>query len=155
MLSYMVNTWNSGRHPSFDYKLTTIITFGLFLQTLQIFLWLAGKIENTKIEFSLKLIPGALTSFLIWICLKQHTIFCILAAFVSLINYEILYFYILKRLPRCFTLGEACIVVQGFIIFSLNAFLQLPKNCWADEVTMLSDTIKINTILQVCNLIQK
>lgn len=70
-MAYMINTWKHTTSAHFEYKLSTIISFGLFLQSIEIFLKLANNRINNLLNISTKLLPGGLCSFLVWICLKQ------------------------------------------------------------------------------------
>lgn len=42
-----------------------------------------------------------------------------------MLGYETVFFYTLKSLPNSFTLGEASVVVQGFILLMFNTILFL------------------------------
>lgn len=149
-LSYMTNTWKHKTFVQFQGKVSTIIAFGLFLQTLVVLSQLRTN-SASKSKFLLSL-PAAFTSFLIWICLNQglyaltsttppsplyqlsirSTHFLFVAAVFSLfcgtsalLFYGWLYVYLLRVLPQSFTFGEASVVAQGFVLFLLNVGLRL------------------------------
>lgn len=68
----MTNVWKHKPAVEFQYKISTIIAFGLFLQSLFIFYRLAStKKFKASIRFLISVLPSAVTSFFIWICLKQ------------------------------------------------------------------------------------
>lgn len=147
-LSYMINTFNKGNVVHFDYKLTTIHAFGLLLQTVEIYFKLATDTRNVPLNILFKVMPGLFTSFLVWICLKQDIVFSILSGMSVLMLYNSLYFNVIRKLPKSFTLGEAAIVLQGTTLFLFNCFLQLPIYLQSPPTTNMS---KIHTIIQVIN----
>lgn len=58
--------------------------------------------------------------------------------------YHFSFSYILKQLPYSFTLGEASIIAQGFVLFVCNAYFRfvdyanhLPKGNMAQMTTIL------------------
>ncbi|KAJ6634691.1 Dolichol kinase, partial [Pseudolycoriella hygida] len=124
-LAYITNTWKHKSFVQFQGNVSTIVVFGLFLQTLAVFSEKrTNKSKRSKSKILLSL-PAAFTSFLIWICLNQGIIFSISCGTSTLLLYGWFYVYILEKLPHCFTFGEASIVAQGFVIFLLNAVLRL------------------------------
>lgn len=142
--AYSISVFRNQKSIELDFKLTTIISFGLFLQSLEIFLKLAC--ERIHLIFSLifKFIPGLISATLIWFYLKQDADFCLIHGIGVTLIYNFIYIYVLKTLPRSFTLGEASVVVQGFILFLYNCFLQLPF--MNNSETTEKD---LNTVLQV------
>lgn len=109
-----------------DYEITTVISLGLFLQTLEIALFLSFDGFNTLEKVLGKLVPGTMSFMLLRIILEQDLVFSIITGFCVPLLYNVLYIYILKAMPRSFTLGEGSIVVQAFVIFLYNCFLKLP-----------------------------
>lgn len=147
-LTYMINTAKLNKQVDFDFKITTIISFGLMLQSTEIYCKLACE-RNSKILNALtKLLPGAFTSFLVWICLLQEVPFSMICGFGSCLLYDLLYVYLMKALPRSFTLGEAAVVTQGIVIFLFNAFLQLPSY-WIGEEILEKEMDKMKPVLQI------
>ncbi|CAO1382517.1 unnamed protein product [Diamesa hyperborea] len=128
-----------------DYEITTVITFGLFLQTLEISLFLSFDGFNKLEKFLGKLVPGAMSFMLLTIILEQNLIFSIITGFFIPLIYNVIYVYILKVMPRSFTLGEGSIVVQAFVIFLYNCFLKLP---FLDDF-FKSEFADVTVILQV------
>lgn len=47
--------------------------------------------------------------------------FSITTGYCTLLGYELIFFYVLRALPKSFTIGEASILVQGFILLMFNA----------------------------------
>lgn len=86
-----------------------------------------------------------------------------------MITYQALFLFILRRMPKSFTYGEASIVTQGFVIFLTNLYFKLitiaerateclkdtndtviySKNFWIQNHRHLSDMEQLTTILQV------
>lgn len=124
---YMISTAKLGKQVTFDYKITTIISFGLLVQTFAWYIRLLTEKMSIAFNVLVTLTPGLFTSFLVWICLKQTVFFSIICGIGSTLFYDFLYSYVLKRLPKSFTLGEGAIVMQGITLFVFNAFLQLPS----------------------------
>lgn len=142
--AYLISVFRNQNSIGLDYKLTTIMSFGLFLQSLEIFLKIACEKIHLILSIILKLIPGLMTALFIWINLKQDVDFCLIHGICVSLIFNFVYIYVLKTLPRSFTLGEAAVVVQGFILFLYNCFLQLPfiNNSETTERDL-------NTVLQV------
>lgn len=145
-MAYMINTWKHSKSAHFEYKLSTIISFGLFLQSIEIFLKLANNRINNLLNISTKLLPGGLCSFLVWICLKQDVVFSLVSGYLTCFIYNGIYIYLLKSLPKSFTLGESFVVVQGFVIFIFNSLIQLPHYWRHPPVTAMQN---MTVILQI------
>lgn len=94
----------------------------------------------------MKLIPAAFTAFLLHICLHQSIGFCAISSLSSTIVYNGLFFYVLKRLPKSFTYGEISIILQGFTLFLLNAFIRFIE---INDYKPVTDMERMSTILQV------
>lgn len=146
-----MNVWKHERALTFEYKLSAIVVFGLFLQTLEI--WAQSKkLIGRKMAFILfvKLIPAAITGSLLHVCLHQSIGFCAVSSLSSTIVYNGLFFYVLKRLPRSFTYGEVSIILQGFTLFLLNAFIRFIE---INDCKLATSMERMSTILQVrCRL---
>lgn len=147
-LCYMISTGKLGKQVGFDYKITTIISFGLLVQTVAIY----GKLVTEKSSFVFnvftKLLPGTFTSFLVWICLKQTVVFSTICGFGTTLLYDFLYFYVLIKFPKSFTLGEGAIVMQGVTLFLFNAFLQLPSHYMTNAI-LTTELSTMKPILQI------
>lgn len=128
-----------------DYEITTVISLGLFLQTLEIALFLSFDGFNNLEKVLGKLVPGTMSFLLLKIILEQDLVFCIITGFCVPLIYNALYIYILKAMPRSFTLGEGSIVVQALVIFLYNCFLKLP---FLDDF-FRSEFADVTVILQV------
>ena len=130
-LSFLFNVWKHKKLPSFDYKLNSIIAFGLLIETILIFIKLHTDSNNSRnrlINFVKNVIPFLVTSFLIWICLKQTVLFSVTSGFFTTVAFNLFYFYLLKLLPKSFTLGEAAITAQSFILFFYNSSISLTNS---------------------------
>jgi dolichol kinase len=116
----------------------------MFLQSLEVFFVLARNDIKISSKLALRMLPGLATTLLLFLVLRQEVIFsCITGLFVQL-TYRFTFFYAMKSLPFSFTLGEASIVTQGFIVFIYNCFLKLPFI--EDSKTLGED---LNIILQI------
>lgn len=143
-LCYIVDNYRYPQNSlSFDYKMTTIVAFGIFIQSIVIILnlWLSFRKYLNAIY---TLIPAGLTSFLIWICLKQEISVSCFWGTGSTVLYSLLYYKALKALPKSFTFGEASVIVQGFTLFLLNACLQIPSNV---QTPPAGDMAEMNAIM--------
>lgn len=139
----MSNTWKHKSFVQFQGKVSTIVAFGLFLQTLVLLSQLRTnkpKGSSNKLLYSL---PAAFTSFLIWICLNQAAVFSIISGSSALLIYGWLYAHMLKALPQSFTFGEASVVGQGFVLFLLNAALRLSGHSTYNAEHDIDDTTLI------------
>lgn len=67
----MTNTWKHKPLVQFQGKVSTIIAFGLFLQTLVVLSQIRTKKSKGSLSKILVSLPAIFTSFLIWICLNQ------------------------------------------------------------------------------------
>lgn len=129
VLSHSVNVWGRAKLPvDLAYKRSTILCFGLFLQTLAIFFSLRGR---TSARLATRLLyttcNTGFTAFLFWVCLKDNVSISLASATAGVVLYDLVYFRMLRQMPKCFTLGEASIICQGFVVFLYNAFLKVPR----------------------------
>lgn len=98
-------------------------------------------------------------------------IFSVLCGTISTMSYYALFLFVLRRMPKCFTYGEASVIVQGIVIFLANIYFELivivaiPPDCKKDGIEMctslshkssrirhsahLSEMEQLITILQV------
>lgn len=85
--------------------------------------------------------------------------------------YHALFSFVIRRMPKCFTYGEASIVVQGFVLFLVNLYFKLivilekttecmkteddmscimsSENSWIQNHVHNSEMEQLSTILQV------
>lgn len=96
------------------------------------------------IKVLLKIIPASMTSLLINQILQQDIAFSVITASMIMIIYYLTLMYIVKAMPKCFTFGEATIIIQGLVIFLLNCVLNLP---YIDEAKKTNE--QLNIILQL------
>lgn len=148
-LCYMISTAKLGKQVGFDYKITTIISFGLLLQTVAIYCKLFREKPSFLFNILTTSIPGIFTSFLVWICLKQTEVFSMICGIGTTLVYNFLYIYVLQKMPKSFTLGEGAVIVQGVTIFLFNAFLQLPSYYMKNEIVRTTELNTMKSILQI------
>lgn len=72
--------------------------------------------------------------------------FSLICGYLTCFIYNGIYIYILKSLPRSFTLGESFVVVQGFVIFIFNSLIQLPHYWKYPPITAMQN---MTVILQI------
>lgn len=85
-------------------------------------------------------------------------------------SYHTLFLFVLRRLPKSFSYGEASIVVQGFVIFLANLYLKLivilpiPTNCMENdneicslvshESSLVKHSVQFSEIEQLTTILQ-
>lgn len=89
---------------------------------------------------------------------------------ISTVSYHALFLFILRRMPKCFTYGEASVVVQGFVIFLANLYFKLivilaiPTDCTGDGSEICSlvshksswtqGAVQFSEMEQLCTILQ-
>lgn len=143
--AYFVNVLTR-ENLHFEYKLNGIVAFTLMLQAFEIFIKFGtGRIQK-RYNFSTKLIPGLIGTFLVRVLLKQHIQFCLISGFFPCFVFNGLYLLTLRKLPKSFTLGELGLVLQAYVIFLYNSFIQVPYYYNHPPYSVLS---QMTAILQV------
>lgn len=71
----------------------------------------------------------------------------LLICFIFIIIYKYLYMKIFELLPKSFTLGEACIVLQGLLLFIMNSIFNIPKFLIENPKMKL---MEMHAIMMVC-----
>lgn len=115
----------------------------MFLQSLESFFVLSRDETSISVQLVIKLIPGLVSSSVIWLVLRQEIVFSFVTGLLVMIIYRLSYVWLLKSLPFSFTFGEASIVAQGLVTFLYNCYLKLPL---LDQAT--SPNMSINLVLQ-------
>lgn len=116
----------------------------MFLQTLETIFKLTQDAIKTHYKIAIQLIPAIVTSTAIFAVLQQGVAFSIVTGLAITQLYRFVYLQILSSLPLSFTLGEASIVAQAFVIFIYNCFLKLP---FIEESS--GQTEDLNLVLQI------
>lgn len=150
-MSQAVNVWNRDNHSvTLNYKRSTIVSFGLLLHSILIFISLrSGKCQRPGVKLLYTLFSIGTTSSLLMVCLKDNAIISSVSAILVVVLYDSIYFRLLKQMPKSFTLGEATVVGQGLTIFAYYAFLQLPRVVL--DAKPSSDLNVMHLLLQVSN----
>lgn len=128
----------------FSYELSTVLLFGMFLQSLEVFYGLAQPDFKIVARICVGSTPWLVTSMLIWLLLDQNILFSIVTSFIVNFVYRCSYIYLLKSLPQTFTLGEGSVVSQALVIFLYNCYLKLP---FMTKVNSLNE--KLSLLLQL------
>jgi dolichol kinase len=110
----------------FNYELYTILLSGMCLQTMEIVFNIIKDEMKNWLKILLRLIPGIVTSAMIFIILQQQVIFSIVTGILVMQLYRFTYLKLLKSMPFSFTLGEASIAAQSLITFIYSCWLELP-----------------------------
>ncbi|XP_055638016.1 dolichol kinase [Toxorhynchites rutilus septentrionalis] len=140
---YAMNIWTLDEvQISSSYRHSAIVCFGLFLHSVYTFVTHRSTQKSICTALNIGLI-----SFLLDICLGDNIYLSIACGFSTIILYNYVYFCVLREMPQCFTLGEAAIVCQGFVIFLYQAFLNVPRIFIDERIT--SETRLINIVLQI------
>lgn len=148
-MSQAVNVWNRDNHAvTLNYRRSTIASFGLLLHSVCIFVSMrSGKCQHLAGRLLYVLFSIGATSCLLMVCLKDNAIVCSVSGVLVVVLFDRIYFRLLRRLPKSFTLGEAAVVGQGFTIFAYYAFLQLPKVVLNDKPS--PDLNVMHLVLQI------
>jgi dolichol kinase len=140
-LAYLQTILRNPETIQLNYELSAVLLFGMFLQSLEIVAVLSIEKFSISLKLLVKLIPSFVTSTLLCLLLGQEIVFSCVTGLVVMTIYRFVYIHILQSLPFSFTLGEASIVSQAFIIFAYNCFLKLPFPCQSKD--------EMNVMLQV------
>uniref|UniRef100_A0A8W7PRQ8 dolichol kinase n=1 Tax=Anopheles coluzzii TaxID=1518534 RepID=A0A8W7PRQ8_ANOCL len=137
------------QHLPRDYKRTVIVTFGLLLQSLVI----RGTVQSRWNRRQAVLLTLAAVVPLSWglflVCLKENVAFGGVSALLPIALYDKLYHTVLRTIPKSFSYGEACVVVQGFVAFAYCALLQLPLATLLRPDAVYTEMQTIYCILQI------
>ncbi|XP_031626122.1 dolichol kinase [Contarinia nasturtii] len=165
--AYLVNRWKYERSATFEYKFSTVIAFGMALQSMVFHF--ASQFRSKIFLWILRIVPCAAVSLLLIFFLYQDVVFSLFSGFTIVITYQALFSFILRRMPRSFTYGELTIVTQGFMIFLMNLYFKLltiaekatecikdandtvvySNHFWIQNHRHLSDMEQLTTILQI------
>uniref|UniRef100_A0A182TV54 dolichol kinase n=1 Tax=Anopheles melas TaxID=34690 RepID=A0A182TV54_9DIPT len=137
------------QHLPRGYKRTVIVTFGLLLQSLVI----RGTVQSRWNRRQAVLLTLAAVVPLNWglflVCLKENVAFGGVSALLPIALYDKLYHTVLRTIPKSFSYGEACVVVQGFVAFAYCALLQLPLATLLRPDAVYTEMQTIYCILEV------
>ncbi|CAH1373437.1 unnamed protein product [Tenebrio molitor] len=97
------------------YKLSSIFSVGLICSSL-VFLYQISSNKRLKIFNAWLIAACIIVTVLFRICLHRGMAFSIWSAIFSTILYYKLYIFVLEKLPKCFTLGEAAVCTQSYTL---------------------------------------
>uniref|UniRef100_A0A1A9V5B3 dolichol kinase n=1 Tax=Glossina austeni TaxID=7395 RepID=A0A1A9V5B3_GLOAU len=131
------------------YNLLTMLAVGMFLESLCFFIYLNKKKENWHRSWKiiLALVPIPLTTCMIKFVVLTTWPYAWCLSTVVLFLYQTVYVKILHGFPSTFTFGEACILVQSFILFLLNIFIKLYDIIFKGQTVITRDFDKLNLIV--------
>ncbi|XP_030558091.1 dolichol kinase [Drosophila novamexicana] len=142
--SYLHTQTASPACPPTDavHQLLIAVAIGMCLRTL--FFLLSSYLKTGPlIERASNLLPGIATSLWLTLLLDITWPFALIAGLLLIRLYQHVYISVLRGLPQTFTFGEAAILVQGLVLFLLNASFRL----WSDPKPA-SDFGQLNAIMQ-------
>ncbi|XP_055917151.1 dolichol kinase [Eupeodes corollae] len=103
----------------------TIVSMGMLMQSLAFFACLAVA-PGRYLKLFFALMPGTLTHFQLQYWTQQTYGVCLALGFGATLGYQYVYVRVLRGFPKSCTLGEACILVQGVVLFLINGFFRIP-----------------------------
>ncbi|XP_064542989.1 dolichol kinase [Drosophila montana] len=128
------------------HRLLIAVAIGMCLRT-HCFLLTSYLKTGLLIERASSLLPGIATSLWMTLLLDMTWPFALIAGLLVIRLYQHVYMSVLRGLPQTFTFGEAAILVQGLVLFLLNAICRL----WAlltSEPQPATDFGQLNAIMQ-------
>ncbi|KAL7738325.1 hypothetical protein ACLKA6_006650 [Drosophila palustris] len=126
------------------HRFLIVIAIGTCVRTL-CFLLNACVKTGTLVKSAINLLPGTVTSLCFALLPETSWILSIVAGFLITALYQHVYLCVLRGFPRTFTFGEAAILVQGLIIFLLNAASRIYNYTMPATVT---DFGQLNAVMQ-------
>ncbi|XP_053965754.1 dolichol kinase isoform X1 [Anastrepha ludens] len=111
----------------------TIAVIGMSLEFLGFILYKHCK-SNLLLKLLIAFVPGLITALLNKIVLRQSWSYGLFWGFVTTFCYQNTYMRVMRRLPGCFSYGEATVLVQGLMLFLLNIVLKIPNIFFLTQV---------------------
>ncbi|KAJ3665777.1 hypothetical protein Zmor_001252 [Zophobas morio] len=130
---------SAAAHPvmsSSTYKLSSIFSVGLLFSSL-IFLYESSKTVRLKVTNVWLILACCIVAGLLQICLHRGLLFSFWSAIVSTVLYHSLYFSVLKNMPNCFSLGEAAICCQSYILLLYFTVINILNNIIRPATSMM------------------
>uniref|UniRef100_A0A7G3AIU1 dolichol kinase n=2 Tax=Lutzomyia longipalpis TaxID=7200 RepID=A0A7G3AIU1_LUTLO len=154
-LALIINSWTYQKSSSLLYKVCGLISFGLFLQSLEILFKLSCRSVNVIANLASKVVPGIATSLLIWFLLNIKLLFSFACGLPCCLIFNFIFLFLLRHLPRSFTLGEATIVAQGLVVFLFGASVKVfiafdePPEVKIEEMTAILSVTLLGVFLLI------
>ncbi|XP_030385369.1 dolichol kinase [Scaptodrosophila lebanonensis] len=127
------------------HKLLTVAATGICVETLCFFVYMFVD-TGILIKCLISLLPGAITSVIYVVALDTSWAYALAAGFLITVLYQHCYICVLRALPYTFSFGEAAVLVQGLVLFVLNATYRLYE-LLVLETKPLSDFDQLNAIM--------
>lgn len=130
-----------------NYKIITIISVALCIQTISFFvyLYLQAKLYKWLIVF----IPFISGTCIYKIFLNESWTWSLVWTLSATIFYQRCYILVMRNMPKSFTYGEASILVQGVLLFAINCVLVLEGKLCNSAVQLFGDLSNLNIIMMV------
>lgn len=109
-----------------NYEVTTVLLLGMFLQTLEVFFTFVREDSKLFMKLATRIAPSIVTNLLLGRVLHQEVVFSIATSLTTQLSFRFIYLSVMRSFPLSFTMGEASIVAQGFIVFIYNSLLDRP-----------------------------
>lgn len=128
------------------HRFLIVIAIGTCLRTLCFTLNSCVK-TGTLIKSVINFIPGTVTSLCFALQPETSWISSVAAGFLTTTLYQHVYISVLRGFPKSFTFGEAAILVQGLVLFLLNATSRIYA-LFALQAVPVTEFGQLNAIMQ-------
>ncbi|XP_055386850.1 dolichol kinase isoform X2 [Condylostylus longicornis] len=105
--------------------MTRLASIGLCMQSVNFFLYVIFG-GRRFVRMILSFVPGFFTAALFCKFLHQNLSVSLFWGHLYCISYQYAFIKFIRKLPKCFTLGEAALVSQGFTLYLFTTILQIP-----------------------------
>ncbi|XP_065369637.1 dolichol kinase [Calliphora vicina] len=128
-----------------NYKIVTIISVALCIQTISFFVYL--NLQAKLYKWLIVFIPFICGTGIFKVFLNESWTWSLLWTLAATIFYQRCYILVMRYMPMSFTYGEASILVQGILLFAINCMLIL--NGWLCENAhhVFGDLANLNVIM--------
>ena len=134
---------------SINYKIITIISIALCIQTISFFVYL--NMQAKLYKWLIVFVPFISGTWIFKVFLNAPWSWSLLWVSLAAIFYQRCYIRVMRDLPMSFTYGEASVLVQGIVLFVINCLLILNGTICGQTTTILGDLTNLNIIMMVIN----
>ncbi|KAI8119065.1 hypothetical protein FF38_02006 [Lucilia cuprina] len=147
VVSYCTTIRNQTQCPDMPikYKIITIISVALCIQTLSFFVYL--NLQAKLYKWLIVFIPFMCGTALFKVFLNESWAWSLLWTLAATIFYQRCYILVLRYMPMSFTYGEASILVQGVLLFVVNCALLLNGMVCEKASDIFGDLANLNVIM--------
>lgn len=133
-----------------NYKIITIISIALAIQTISFFIYL--NLQAKLYKWLIIFIPFISGTCISKVFLNATWSWSLLSTLFVTIFYQRCYILIMRNMPRSFTYGEASILVQGVLLFAINSVLILNGRLCETSEPLYGDLPHLNIIMMVSHI---